>query len=827
MQRLISAAIVMIFLAVSSGGAQAPDAERLYRAAMTRETVDADPKGAIELYKQAVAAAGANRSLAARALFRMAGCHEKLADGQAPKVLAQLVSAYADQPEAAEARTRLAAGQTTFSDGPFRSRIVGALIAKDEYFGAILPKISPDGKWIVFLKVHGVRTSTPDVSVCVRNLQTGVERVIAPGRRGDRQWVSWTDDSRRVAVSLRILEGQSTRREIVVADLASPDATPIVLSSVSGPREQIYPMFVGWLPMPWSRDGRHFPYLTSTSTSGIYEVQLFDATTGRSRSLGALLPADIRQPQGTPANAPPMFRWSPEGRQLAMLVGDATNETQHLRIVQVAEGSARTIPLPGETGSRVELNHWTGRGLVVTQRAPSAPQLRLVSLVDPSTGRLTRICEQLPAGFVTTMQPRAMSLRVNDTDLCLGVTRDGSSLLRWDVATQRIMVRDLASLQDRPLTRGSGEERGPMLLQDDRTVIFISNRDGRWAIYAAPLTGAPAAEPVLISGLDTLPSAFSVRPTDDGFVSDAAYWEGDVWRLDLDPATGRATGEPQRLTQEGNQNFLAAVSPDGKLIAYWSRHGYRMNLAVMDANGANERILIQTNQPTNHNYWTAPVWRSNEELLYTVYSPVGSGSRRFFTINVKDGTPLGRTFPELEEVPSTARRDWQFLPTRQEMVFVSRGDAGGPAVFRARPLSGGDTRVIATLDGRVGALEDFLVSPDGGMIAFAMNGKWQVYDVAKQSVAGHLGNFTTPTDWSRDGRFLLFSAGGPQLLDVATGRSVPVIQPAPREFDWTGEGSLAADRSFLVYWVPAVRSEWRQWHGLTTESVLKAMKAGK
>jgi len=76
-----------------------------------------------------------------------------------------------------------------------------------------------------------------------------------------------------------------------------------------------------------------------------------------------------------------------------MRLGDAATGAQHLRSVSMTGGQARDIPLPGERGARIELHQSTAKGLLISQRQPSSPQLRLVSLVDPNTGGSTLICE--------------------------------------------------------------------------------------------------------------------------------------------------------------------------------------------------------------------------------------------------------------------------------------------------------------------------------------------------------------------------------------------------------------------------------------------------
>src|ERR1700691_34983 len=78
------------------------------QAAMTKEQVDGDLKTAIAAYQKIAADKSAPRDVRAKALLHLAGCYEKLGQ-QAQGVYQQIVRDFADQPAAAQARTRLAA----------------------------------------------------------------------------------------------------------------------------------------------------------------------------------------------------------------------------------------------------------------------------------------------------------------------------------------------------------------------------------------------------------------------------------------------------------------------------------------------------------------------------------------------------------------------------------------------------------------------------------------------------------------------------------------------------------------------------------------------
>jgi len=109
----VVASVTMLLAVRSAVIAQAPTkAQAAFKAAMDKETVEGDLKGAIEQYKKL--AQSSDRALAARALIQMAGCYQKLGDAEARKIYEQIVRDYGDQREAVTiARARLGAASAT------------------------------------------------------------------------------------------------------------------------------------------------------------------------------------------------------------------------------------------------------------------------------------------------------------------------------------------------------------------------------------------------------------------------------------------------------------------------------------------------------------------------------------------------------------------------------------------------------------------------------------------------------------------------------------------------------------------------------------------
>jgi len=116
------------------------------QAAIRKETVDGDLKGAIEQYKKIIAANRGNHELAAKALIQLGQCYEKQGDAGAKSAYDQVLSEYADQKDlAATARVRLAALGGAAKPAGLTVRQVTGLPFTPE-------AASPDGRYLAHWK---------------------------------------------------------------------------------------------------------------------------------------------------------------------------------------------------------------------------------------------------------------------------------------------------------------------------------------------------------------------------------------------------------------------------------------------------------------------------------------------------------------------------------------------------------------------------------------------------------------------------------------------------------------------------------------------------
>ncbi len=178
---LTAAALTLTAWAAQKDTQKDPRAEAQLQAAITREAVEGDLKGAIEQYRKL--AQSNSKSVAARALVRLGGCYEKQGNADARKTYEQVLSRFGDQKEAvAQAKVRLAALGGEGSGSGLR------LIDKD----GRVEGVSPDGRFLL------VRSA--DQGFDLRDVRTGRVRSIVKGPTPGGGAFAFSPDGRQVAL---------------------------------------------------------------------------------------------------------------------------------------------------------------------------------------------------------------------------------------------------------------------------------------------------------------------------------------------------------------------------------------------------------------------------------------------------------------------------------------------------------------------------------------------------------------------------------------------------------------------------------------------------
>jgi len=610
---LMTAAAWMMAAALGAAPLQAASAqqpataERQLEAAIHREQVLGDVKGAIEQYK--TLALGANRPVAAQALARLGQCYEKLGDAQLKDARAtyeRIVREFGDQAEPAKlAQARLAALARPANGSAMSMRRVPG--GSDWDF---LGSISADGRYM------SGRDYKDAGNVVVRDLVTGTSRTV--GRNTDPNQWPWrselSPDGRQVAyVWLR--KGTFTEFRLAATD-GSGERVLFRSNEVSG---------IG--AMAYTPDGtRIIAMLFRGADASAVEIASIAVSDGAIRVLKKL--------EKRADNVSTSLAVSPDGRYIVYDYPQADTSWKHDLFLLAADGS-REVPLAPHAANDLVLG-WTpdGAGVVfLTERsggqqiwlarlqngAPAGPPEMLATapgdiagLGITRTGALIYGTSTLGEdAYTATLDPAASRLTgapVRVTERYLGTNRfptfspDGHSLVyvskRLVAPTWRIMyVRNLATGEERefPSVAPDAEFLWDSQWSPDSRAILVGGIDksGKQGLFLIDAQTA-ATRPLLpeVAGM-----YMSARWTPDGqslIVVRRTAADSRVVRREL--ASGRES-DIYRIPKEDMVDSLA-VSPDGAAVAFSAaREGEKEFewIGIMPAQGGEARELLRLN----------------------------------------------------------------------------------------------------------------------------------------------------------------------------------------------------------------------------------------
>ena len=336
---------------------QTASAEKQLEAAIHREQVLGDVKGAIEEYKKL--SQGGNRTVAAQALIRMGQCYEKLGEAQAKDARAayeRVVRDFGDQSETvAQARVRLAVLAGTGSASGNSTLAVRRVWAEADVTG----QVTPDGRFLSFTdwKANG--------NLAIRDLVTGQNRLLTDtatlpyGTGGFVEPSVPSPDSKSVAYAWVNPNGSA---DLCVVGLDG--SKPRVLRAAGdGVR--------GHVPLAWSPDSRHLlaEFVKTDGTRDMMLVAVADGSTkllkamGKDPSPGGVFSPDGRYIAWATREGLSMFAlqagtesplipdrskhrvlgWAPDGKHI--LFSSERSGSADAWLIAVADGKAQGEPI--------------------------------------------------------------------------------------------------------------------------------------------------------------------------------------------------------------------------------------------------------------------------------------------------------------------------------------------------------------------------------------------------------------------------------------------------------------------------------------------------
>jgi len=449
----------------------------------------------------------------------------------------------------------------------------------------------------------------------------------------------------------------------------------------------------------WSPDGKQLAF--SHEVGGFKKLFVKDLATGAERQL-TTVPKDDIQPA-----------WSPDGKQLAFARASLPNgklepgdvlgfygDGGDIWSIDLATGAERLLiekafnPAWSPDGARIAFDaSWAGsRRIWVADSNGRNPQQVTGDSVESVVHASARWS---PDG-------RRMVFR--------RILKTRSDIRVVDLATKGVTV----------ITDDNLPDLDPAWSPSGRFIYFTSSRGGGLNIWRVPVSSTgtasgPGQQLTTGAGPDI---ELAAAPDGKRLAFAVLGINSDVWRLPVDPVTGRPTGDPTMLVGTTRVESRAAWSHDGKAIAFNSDRQGDMNLWVRTlADGMEKQV---TTGPGGD---YQPDWSPDGSTL--VFFSSRSGNNEIWTVNIASGA-----LTQLTSGPGT----------------------------KTNPFYSPDGRQVAFHSDRGGRIEAWVMNADGS--------------AARQLTAsGSGGHFMR---WTADGKGLFLSARTPSgarivRLDVASG----------------------------------------------------------
>ncbi|HEX5736003.1 MAG TPA: winged helix-turn-helix domain-containing protein [Blastocatellia bacterium] len=419
--------------------------------------------------------------------------------------------------------------------------------------------ISPDGKYVAYAM------NEPDgQSLWLRQVSTSSNIRIVPPAEGIYWGLTFSPDGEYIyCVVFEGNRGDPTLYQVPVLGGVAKRLPNSPDSAIS-----------------FSPDGKRFAYVYAASSSGRSLLRIANADGSGDHSI-----AERTQPEYfLPYPSGPA--WSPDGKAIACAVRSGEKD-YGARLVSIDAEDGAEVTLSTRPWSSIRRLAWLadGSGVVMTAQAQSAAffQVWLVTFPSGEARAITNDFSEYSSIGLTAGSDQLAAVQTNAL-FGLWVAPPGEVYSPRQIASEsgelpdfcwtadnRIVYRSIASgrpsawvmnadgREKRQLTTDALGEKGMSVSNDGRFIVFASNRAGRFNLWRIDADGANLKQ--LTDGMG---EAFPQCSPDGRWVvyqSGVGNVHSTLWRVSIEG------GEAGQLTK--TYSTYPAVSPDGKLIAYF------------------------------------------------------------------------------------------------------------------------------------------------------------------------------------------------------------------------------------------------------------------
>jgi Tol biopolymer transport system component len=612
--------LVILILGFLSGHSQ-QTAEQLYQSGIYKEEVEGELQKAIEIYEQILEGFPENKTIAAKALYHIGLCYEKLGNQEARKAYQRLIDEYPGQiQEVNLAKARLASLVKTVEAVPHEPTFRKVRIPTKISGGDI--RLSPDGQkislasppsgklWIMPLSGK-LGPNFPGEPVELNTEDVGVEWS-AHNWSGDGKWIAFNED-------VQVKEMQKKEKKGTQGIY--------VVSSEGGKPKKIYENY---------RDARVINYRISLSPHG--KTLAFSSVDLENNEQHIYtIPVDGGEPKQLVdvLAREPVF--SPDGKMIAFVEDkDLGVGGGGLWVVPAQGGAPKLVADAGKASSPV----WSPGGdmIAFVDKQDKVPQIHFISIEEDGKAVGEKASIEAPGG-------------IQGVDLLAGWTPDNKIGAVFEKPLEFGLYTVPAEGGKATIVAHGGYPVQPRFSPDGKLIFHVNvpgEKNGAWQRYGIAVVSAEGGKVTTISlesdakiwvpawGAGNRVSPDGKRILFSGKTPKDPGLHFHIWTL---PVEG---GKPRQLTESPAEcsDMFPCWSPDGSAVAFvrarvsknYAEGFKETNIYIVNSTGGEPKLLTSESDRVNY----SPIaWSPDGKMLayYSIGSsitiiPAGGGKPR-------------------------------------------------------------------------------------------------------------------------------------------------------------------------------------------------------